>query len=1101
VFTGGLSEGGVAARAIAVIGESVVRSNLIKMKFDRLTQTYAITDLNQTDTISSALVTGSRKQFPLTWGPDVRIGQTSVTINGVPVLRDTYTVAIVKSTALGYTSYSGSITFDTAPTAGAEIIVNYVKDISLLDAADRVQYYYNPVSGQLGKDLAQLMTGIDYGGVQVGGLGFEISGGWGNRPYAAEGWDVYDKTFTDFIETTAANQHSFTLNYVPANGTELNFYFIHDGADPIRLDDPAYGTVVSGTWTPLTEYAAGDIAIVQSVKYVSTIDQTSSTSFNDDLAIGNWRVYNANAIMQTVTADGNTTVFTIPSNFTVASGDTIIIRQSTSDGSVKLQDTDYDTILTGGDMAYSTAIGISPEDIVIDGDGFVTPTSSPAPEEVVPGQVVDAVAIKVFDRPSSGNANVKIDNHYADGVTATYEISQQPNSPQAVIVKQGDNILTPGDDYTVDYRNRSVTLNAVPDVDTLISIFSISFSGSNILDIDHFVGDGTTTEFITHAHWQTAFTTLVYLDGNIVTPLTFKTDNSYDNSNVVGIRFQTAPAAGQLINYIIVSGDQPTFTITRTERVNTNGDLTYTLQYPIGKLLLDESKMIVRADQTILRAPNSSYYTIGSNRLTYSVSQAKAQANTMQVTDVVVVADGDKLQFGVDYTVDLSGLTIKISKTVYKKYSGKQLSINLMTFADYTYNPTTGEITFKQSYTSDNVVEVFSSYQHDSLDIQRTEFTATSTLNLVPDTKEFYDYKGIFGGRITLDRAVKDDNYVWVTRNGTLLTPSVDYKLLDDRSSIQLLENANVDDTFGLLTFGNNVLPVGIAYMQFKDMLNRVTFKRLNANKQTRLVRDVYYNDTIIELEDTSVLGVPNPLANRPGVIEIRGERIEYFTITGNFITNLRRGTLGTGTPNRHKAGSYVQDIGGSETIPYFESDTIDTAVSDGSNIVPLTLFTPMADVIASGHAYTKTSDWSYLPGFVSTIPAGYIQADDIEVFVGGIRLRKKPYRLYDVTLGPDSPVADAQYDAEYAVDGITGAVRLTNAVPAGTQVVVVKRTGVEWDSAINIQYDNTKIAKFLKDQPGSWYTDARQYGTTTPVTLDSTIYTFDSTNYTFDKE
>jgi len=1055
-FSGGLSTGGVAARAIAVIGDGVVRSNLIKMKFDRMTQTYTITDLNQVETLPTALVTGSRKQFPLTWGPDVAIGNSSVTIDGVPVLRDNYKLLIVKSTKLGYTSYSGSITFDTAPAAGSTVVVSYIKDISLLNAADRIQYYYNPVSGQLGKDLAQLMTGIDYGGVQVNGLGFEISGGWGNRPYAAEGWDVYDKTFTDFIETTAANQHSFTLNYTPVAGTELNFYYVHGGADPIRLDDTNYGTPA----------------------------QT-----------------NMNAIMLPTIASGSTNTFSIPNTFTIVSGDTIIIRQSTSDGSIKPQESDYDTIVSGGDMAYATATGLSPEDIILDGDGFVTPTSSPAPEEVVPGQVVDTVAIKVFDRPNSGTANVKIDNYYADGINSVYGITQQPSSPSAVIVKKGDTILTIGDDYTVDYRNSLVTLVQVPNLDELLSIFSVGFSGKNILDIDHFIGDGVTTKFITHAAYTSAFYSLIYVDGVVVTPTTFKTDGSYDLANVIGIEFATAPAVGQLINYIIVDGNQQTFSVTRTERVATDGNVTYTLQYPIGKSLLNESNMIVRVDQTILRAPNASYFTVSNNRLTYFVDQSKVQANTTQSTDVVVVANGDKLSMGVDYIVDLSGLSIKINKSVYKKYAGTQLSINVLTNAEYSYDAVLGQITFTTAYDNTHVVEVFSSYTHDTLDIQRTELNATNTLNLVPDTTEFYQYKGIFGGRISLDRAVKDDNYIWVTRNGKLLTPSIDYKLLDDRQSILTLENANDNDVFGLITFGANVLPVGIAYMQFKDMLNRVSYKRLNANKQTRLVRDLYFSDTSIEVEDASMFSIPNAQANRPGVIEIRGERIEYFEIAGNFITKLRRGTMGTGTPRRHKAGSYVQDISGTETIPYLDTESTETTVTDGTNIVVLNTFVPMATTISNNHSYTKVTDWTYLPGFVSTIPSNYIQADDIEVFVGGTRLRKKPYVLYDVTMGPDSPSADVQHDAEYAVDGITGEIRLTNAIGAGAQVVVVRRSGVEWDSAINIQYDDTKISRFLKEQPGSWYTDARQVGTTTPVTFDSTIYTFDSTIYTFDKE
>ena len=1077
-FTGGLGSGGTAARAAVVIGDSLVRSNLIKMKFDRVTQTYFVTDLNQVETLSSSLVNGTRTQFPLTWAPDIRIGKTTVTVDGILVLRDTYKLSIVTSTTLGYTSYSGSITFDTAPTG--TVIVSYVKDISLLSAADRIQYYYDPVSGQIGKNLSQLMTGIDYGGVQVNGLDFNITGGWGNKPYATEGWDLYDKTFTDYIATTSAGQHSFTLNYTPANGTEMNFYYVHAGTT-IRLDDPNYGTDA----------------------------QT-----------------NANAIMLPVTANGNTNVFTIPSGFTVNAGDTIIIRQSTSDGSIKPQAGDYDTVISGGDMAYTSALGVDPAELIIDGDGFVTPTSSPAPEEVVPGQVVDAVAIKVFDRPSSGAANVKIDSYRSDGVTNTWKMTQQPNSPQAVIVKVGNTVLTPTTDFTVDYRNRAVILANIPALNVLISIFSISFSGKNILDFDSFVGDGITTEFVTHATWLSSFNSVVYVDGSIVTPVTFKTDDSYDLANVVGIRFASAPAAGQLITYMIVSGNQQTFTINRTETVSADGSLTYTLQYPIGKSLMNESNMIVRVDQTILRAPISQYYTIGSNRLSYTVDSAKIQPYTMQATDIVVLADGNPLTLGIDFTVDLSGLTIKINKTIYRTYSGKQLTISVTTHDGYSYNAATGQITFKQAYTSENNVQIFGAYTHDTLDIQRTEITALTSVTLGTDSPAYYAYKTIFGGLITLDRPVIDDNYVWIVKNGTLLVPSVDYKLLDNRETVQLAVSATDQDVFSLITFGSNVLPVGIAYMQFKDMLNRTTYKRLNANKQTRLTRDLYYNDTVIEVEDASAFGLPNAAANRPGVIEIRGERIEYFSVVGNTFAQLRRGTMGTGTPARHKATSYVQDIGGVETIPYFDTTVTKQFTADGSSQIVTLDYIPGSvdeiEIFVGGYddvtiwepnvAYeinkiVRVGTYTYKCVTAHTSSTTFtLDSDNWTFFIGNIRLKKHPYNVFNENLNPDSPAGDVTLPADFTLvlDGSgnpTNQITLTNLLTAGTTITVVKRTGMAWDSSLNIQYDDTNIARFLKDQPGTWYTDARQYGTSTPVTFDSTIYTFDSTAYTFDKE
>ena len=162
--------------------------------------------------------------------------------------------------------------------------------------------------------------------------------------------------------------------------------------------------------------------------------------------------------------------------------------------------------------------------------------------------------------------------------------------------------------------------------------------------------------------------------------------------------------------------------------------------------------------------------------------------------------------------------------------------------------------------------------------------------------------------------------------------------------------------------------------MQFKDMLNRVHFKRLNRNKETYLAKTLHYNDTTITVADASSFDLPNGANNKPGIIEIRGERIEFFAVNGNVLSKLRRGTLGTGTPLIHNAGSWVQEIGASETIPYVENTITEQIISDGTNIVNLNIIKP-----------TKASTtWSYSTGYTSSIPTGYGQSNDIDVFVGG---------------------------------------------------------------------------------------------------------------------
>ena len=1289
LLEGGLNPDGTPARAVAIIGNGAVRSQLIKMKFDRITRTYFITQLEETETFTG---TGSKLQFSLQWAPDLRIGKSVVTVDGIDVLRDEYKLTKVKSTSKGYTSYSGSLILDSAPAKNSTISVTYLKDWSLLNAADRIQYYYNPTTGELGKDLAQLMTGVDYGGVIVDGLGFDVSQGWDSVPYFSERWDSVDPTFDDYIVTVSStSSHTFTLPYVPTAGTRLNVYhiklntesYLSNGTDlsydyniddispkisvtrtvttagvaknyvsagssgntlkvsnttgivpgmrvvgtefttqtvtnvidgstlilsaapslppangitlyftvniagvdtltlsstvglavgdvvttstngvlglnttvkqivngtQVKLDQILYGTVVGGTNMVFTRQLVkqfdftlnnliGTATLTQpapSGSYVN-IYSTLPAIRLDDPAYGTQGQTNADAIMSTVIANGTSDQVSIPGGYTFSNNDQIIIRKSTSDGSIKPLEADYDTALTGGDLAYSSATGLRAEDIIVDGDGFVTPTTSPATEEVVPGQVFDTMAIKVFDKPYSASANIKIDSYIADGTRTRFALSQIPNSKQAVIVKVTNTnssvIKTVGTDYTVDYQNNEIVFATAPSANVIVSVFSFGFSGENILDIDYFVGNGATLEFITKAPWIKNLTAVVYVNGNPSISEVFKTDSTYESPNRVGIRFATAPASEDLITFVIVAGLEQSFPLTKTERIATNGSSTYNLSNKVGDLLPLESNMLVRVDQTILKGPTNSYYTIKSNRLNYTIDKDRFAPYSLDINDIYVFADGNLLTIGTDYIVDLSVISIKITKRIYDLYKNKNLIINIKQDQGYTYIPPTGvygpRITFSQAYDNTHVVEVISSYQHDIFDIQRTNLTVSNSLSITPDTFEYYSHVGITGGRIALDRPVVSDSYVWITKNGNLLVPNIDYILNEDRQSIKLTADSYTGDEFQIITYSSNILRAGIAYMQFKDMLNRDHFKRLSLNKQTQLVQPLKYNDLKIVVQDASNFDIPNPSKNRPGIIEIRGERIEYFAIEHDqandvwILSQLRRATLGTGAPMVHPITSYVQDIGVSETIPYSNNTIVDQFVSDGSDTVSLKFIPSSVDeieVFVGG--YSVDNEWSsavdYVVGNIVTVGSYTYRcieahtssssfrndSSNWQFFIGNIRLKKAPYSVYNVNEAPESPAGDIDFEAEFIVDGETPQITLTTPLKYGTHITVVRRKGVTWDADINVLDDTNKVATFLKATPGIWYVDNNKYENAQQgsSTFDSDAGTLDSINTTLDR-
>ena len=838
-------------------------------------------------------------------------------------------------------------------------------------------------------------------------------------------------TVGDKVATSSASSFGIdTVIKTILNSTEILLNQI------IYVTVPTAATIIFTR--PLNKYtdiviSNGFVNLTNSLTSGSVINITSTLPSVklDDENFGTPQQTNANAVIPTFIGNGNLNTITIPNTFVVSAGDKFILRKSTSDGSLIPQDTDYDTTLSGGAFngnyttgTFTSATGYAADDIILDGDGFVTPTSSPAPEEVVPGQVIDAVAIKVYDQPNSGSANIKVDNFIGNSSTTKFKMSQTPNNAESIVVKKS-NVILNSNQYTIDYRDREVTLLSPPATGEIVSIYNIGFNGNNILDIDYFVGDGETTEFITKAPWLSAVTNIVYVDGIVATPVLFQTDTTYETSNRVALRFPVAPPVNALINYVIVSGNQQTFAITKKEKLATdgrvnldpntnlpNGTSTYTLAYPVGNNLPAEANMIVRVNQAILPSPNTCYFTIKNNKLSYKVDSTKIVPYSTPITNILVIIGTTVLKLGTDYTVDPGGLTIKINKITYATYVNNTLVVSVNSLQGYTYNPINNKIVFSQVYTNSDVVEVISSYNHDILDIQRTAITISTNLSITQNSAEYYTYKESLSGLIALDRPVISDEYVWVVKNSNLLVPSVDYKLNANKQSIQLATTPAISDVITLITFGNNILGSAISYMQFKDMLNRVHFKRLSKNKQTRLLKPLKFNDTSILVKNSINFDIPNAAINRPGIIEINGERIEFFEIDGNKLSKLRRGTLGTGVPLEHKSGTFVQEIGPSETLPYTESSIIQQVESDGSPIINLNFIPTKSVEIATDFTINRqykivtlgTTDWNRVAnttGIIYSIdsvvtvinsPAGngtgistsYGQCDEIEVFIGG---------------------------------------------------------------------------------------------------------------------
>ena len=80
------------------------------------------------------------------------------------------------------------------------------------------------------------MQGVDYGGVEISGLNFNIGSGWDALPWFVGGWDSFDTEFKDrlFVGTN----RELDIGYIPDDGVEINVYL-----NNVKIDDPNYDQV------------------------------------------------------------------------------------------------------------------------------------------------------------------------------------------------------------------------------------------------------------------------------------------------------------------------------------------------------------------------------------------------------------------------------------------------------------------------------------------------------------------------------------------------------------------------------------------------------------------------------------------------------------------------------------------------------------------------------------------------------------------------------------------------------------------------------------------------------------------------------------------
>jgi len=480
--------------------------------------------------------------------------------------------------------------------------------------------------------------------------------------------------------------------------------------------------------------------------------------------------------------------------------------------------------------------------------------------------------------------------------------------------------------------------------------------------------------------------------------------------------------------------------------------------------------------------------------------------------------------------------------------------------SDNNFVKTPGTLYLDTPYNEFDKIKVYQFSNHNSQKFERQSFEVTEKTETTPGTDLYNKFTLLRKGFITLNNPAIDAEYVWVVKNGNLLTPSVDYSITANKKYVKLVSQPDEGDKLQVLHFANSVVVDKFGWRQFKDILNRTHYKRLQ--KLYQLSGPLNWYDKIINVVDASDLPEPDVDAKYPGVIFIEGERIEYFGKSGNELTQLRRGTLGTSIKEVYDAGTQFMEQGVSATIPYNDETQITSSTSGGyntgiddyensvgMNVTSITynfnnntafpvrvpgVYEQICTVIGEGFTnrvkvlvgdtecetrFVSDTELNFdVPGFnvpgafdlivinpatnipidtpqtsfvvpggikyvqillpyapipnptsatgwyKDTIPEEYWEAQDIEVFTAGQRLRKTPLQSYNY-LNQDSPEGDITLEAEFAVNKNVGAyVRLTTPPPIGTTVNIFRKVGTLWaDIGTSIAESDSNIAKFLR--------------------------------------
>lgn len=924
-----------------------IREFDITMKFDRISKT---NEIGNTVTTDKFVCNGSANTFLLSWVAVPDKSLITMTLDGLRVLWSDYTLEYFTKEVNGYNKKFCQIRFlNSVPGIGQVLNITYSKSIQLQSAVERITNYYTATSGMPGMNLGQLMSGIEYPRAQLQTLDFNYTTGWdqGNVPFGIATWGNDIEYYSKSTATSTASV----------------------GSNIIRLSTASSSLVG---------------------QYANVISTLTNVFYKNDVTV--------------VAVTGTTVEFSSTLSSIIEPGSVIEFWNENSNSAA------LDTSIDGGSWTGTNligALGVNPSDIIIDGgststtrvgSGFLNPNDSYSPEELIDGDSIDSLGINVYTKTQSGAPTMV--TGYFDAVgntTATITLPLLPTTVASITVADGEQtyayttstLLQPGQ-FTIDWVSGQLSVLSVNSIlmgYTIVSVGGGSGQDAGVVAYGSItVTDETSAAVTCLEQIGSINSAFVTVNGYSVPLQTTSTQYGYTLGSAVAGKDNRAtvvvnnlPSGTNRIQAWFFTSEYSYFNEITDQFFTITDDTQYdyTLNPVPGSIGPAVANVIVEQNGQRLVPPYVSYYKVVDSNLTFNINNSRPRPTaeySLTAGNVEAYVNGIRLRPGFDFTVD--NLTNTVTLSAADLVPGDVVAIvDLFQQPGDSYDfNIEGSVLKLSRPTFGSTIRVVTYTDHDGM-LLRTE-----------------RFKGTSSNQFKLTAPPLNTNYLWISLNGIPLVYNVDYQILNDGITVQVSDKYNIvlGDTVVITYVANQKLASTVlGYRIFNDIFNRTAFKRLSAQNSTYITQPLRVTDEEIHVFDASVLTPPIPSKKIPGVVIIAGERIEFYKVNGNVLTQLRRATLGTSPNTYSEIYTTVIDQGPNQTIPFAESVYKQVQYTT-STTATYTILTTSST--ATGDGITLSLD--------PNIPA----VDQVQVYYGGYLLNKVGTYYQDTTVSYDSP-------------------------------------------------------------------------------------------------